>query len=103
MNKYLFSTSWKLLASGKDKDGDWLMGHISGMDFYPNYDAEMGMEDFGIWQPDNKEEKKQEYVLPENNKLQEPKCKHLKKRKSHALGKSFWYCPDCKEEVDGDK
>jgi len=27
------------------------------------------------------------------------KCKHVNKVKSYALGNSFWYCRDCKEEV----
>lgn len=26
-------------------------------------------------------------------------CSHKNKVKSHALGKSFWYCRDCREEV----
>lgn len=36
----------------------------------------------------------------ENTKLPESvMCQHKNKVKSHALGKSFFYCRDCKKEV----
>jgi hypothetical protein len=28
-------------------------------------------------------------------------CSHTNKVKSHAGGKFFWYCRDCKKEIDG--
>jgi len=34
-------------------------------------------------------------------KLEESSCKHINKVKSYALGNSFWYCRDCKKEVNG--
>lgn len=94
MNKHLYSNRWKDLTKN-DVD-------FQTLDAYPiSVNTYVAQDDFGLWYPDEEEEKEKP-VLPENNKLQPPKCKHLKKRKSHALGNSFWYCPDCKEEVDGD-
>jgi hypothetical protein len=45
-------------------------------------------------------QKPSEYILPENQ-IRLERCLH-KKRYKNIISKTiqFWYCPDCKEEVD---